>query len=122
MLLIEELAEGLGLSQWPGDAETIVEIGDLENTSLLGVFHDQFSRDHEPGQTLQSSGFQLSPRRPPVPDHGTQPNTSDAAPTAQDSAEGETERLQLSTKSVKHSANAIGSLRCVSVSEGYGSR
>jgi hypothetical protein len=35
MLLIEELAEGLGLSQWPGDAETIVEIGDLENTSLL---------------------------------------------------------------------------------------
>jgi hypothetical protein len=39
-----------------------------------------------------------------------------------DVEEGETERLQLSTKSVKHSTNAIGSLRCVSVSEGYGSR
>jgi hypothetical protein len=43
MLLIEELVEGLGLSHWPGDAETLLEVGDLENTSVLAVRHDQFT-------------------------------------------------------------------------------
>src|SRR5215218_849110 len=36
MALIEALANGLQLQRWPGDPETIVELGDLEVTSLLG--------------------------------------------------------------------------------------
>jgi hypothetical protein len=43
MLLIEELVVVLGLSHWPGDAETILEIGDLENTSVLAARHGQFT-------------------------------------------------------------------------------
>ena len=32
MLVIEELVRGLGLNHWHGDAETILEVGDLEVT------------------------------------------------------------------------------------------
>ena len=39
MLLIEELVEELGLDRWPGDSETILEVGDLENTRVLAVRH-----------------------------------------------------------------------------------
>jgi hypothetical protein len=35
MALIESLADGLRLGRWPGDPDTIVELGDLEVTSLL---------------------------------------------------------------------------------------
>ena len=43
MLLIEELVEELGLDRWPGDPETILEIGDLENTRVLAVRHGLFT-------------------------------------------------------------------------------
>jgi hypothetical protein len=43
MLLIEELIDRLGLERWPGDAETILEVGDLEVTQILGVRHGLFS-------------------------------------------------------------------------------
>ena len=36
MALIGALANGLQLQRWPGDPDTIVELGDLEVTSLLG--------------------------------------------------------------------------------------
>jgi hypothetical protein len=37
LALIGRLAEELRLTWWPGDPDTIVEIGDLENTSILAV-------------------------------------------------------------------------------------
>jgi hypothetical protein len=43
MLLIEELVEELGLDRWPGDSETILEVGDLENTRVLAVRHGLFT-------------------------------------------------------------------------------
>jgi hypothetical protein len=43
MLLIEELVEELGLDRWPGDSETIMEVGDLENTRVLAVRHELFT-------------------------------------------------------------------------------
>jgi hypothetical protein len=43
MLLIEELIEELGLDRWPGDADTILEVGDLENTRLLAIRHGLFT-------------------------------------------------------------------------------
>jgi hypothetical protein len=43
MLLIEELVEELGLDRWPGDSETILEVGDLENTRILAVRHELFT-------------------------------------------------------------------------------
>jgi hypothetical protein len=43
MLLIEELVDELGLDRWPGDAETILEVGDLEDTRLLAVRHGLFT-------------------------------------------------------------------------------
>jgi hypothetical protein len=39
MLLIEELVEELGLDWWPGDSETMLEVGDLEDTRVLAVRH-----------------------------------------------------------------------------------
>jgi hypothetical protein len=39
MLLIEELVEELGLDRWPGDSETILEVGDLEDTRVLAIRH-----------------------------------------------------------------------------------
>ena len=43
MRLIEELVRGLSLNHWPGDAETILEVGDLEVTRILAVRHDLFT-------------------------------------------------------------------------------
>jgi hypothetical protein len=43
MLLIEELVEELGLDRWPGDADTILEVGDLEDTRVLAVRHGLFT-------------------------------------------------------------------------------
>jgi hypothetical protein len=43
MLLIEELIEELGLDRWPGDSETILELGDLGNTRVLAVRHGLFT-------------------------------------------------------------------------------
>jgi hypothetical protein len=43
MRLIEELVRGLSLNRWPGDAETILEVGDLEVTRILAVRHDLFT-------------------------------------------------------------------------------
>ena len=43
MLLIEELVEELGLDRWPGDSETILEVGDLEDTRVLAVRHELFT-------------------------------------------------------------------------------
>jgi hypothetical protein len=43
MLVIEELVRGLSLNHWPGDAETILEVGDLEVTRILAVRHDLFT-------------------------------------------------------------------------------
>jgi hypothetical protein len=43
MLLIEELVTNLGLSHWPGDADTILEVGDLENTIALAVRQGLFT-------------------------------------------------------------------------------
>ena len=43
MLLIEELVEELGLDRWPGDSETILEVGDLEDTRTLAARHGLFT-------------------------------------------------------------------------------
>jgi hypothetical protein len=43
MLLIEELVEELGLDWWPGDSETMLEVGDLEDTRVLAVRHGLFT-------------------------------------------------------------------------------
>ena len=43
MQLIEELAAGLRMSRWPGDSDTIVELGDLEDTSILAVRNGVFT-------------------------------------------------------------------------------
>ena len=43
MLLINELVEGLRLSRWPGDSETILEVGNLEDTRILAVRHGLFT-------------------------------------------------------------------------------
>jgi hypothetical protein len=41
--LIEALAKGLGLDRWPGDADTLVELGDMENTCILARRHGTFT-------------------------------------------------------------------------------
>ena len=41
--LIEALAKGLGLDRWPGDSDTLVELGDMENTRVLARRHGAFS-------------------------------------------------------------------------------
>jgi hypothetical protein len=43
MLLINELVEGLRLSRRPGDSETILNVGDSEDTRLLAVRHGLFT-------------------------------------------------------------------------------
>jgi hypothetical protein len=43
MLLIEELVDELGLDRWPSDADTILEIGNLEDTRILAVRHGLFT-------------------------------------------------------------------------------
>ena len=43
MQLIEELAAGLRMRRWPGDSDTIVELGDLEDTSILAVRNGVFT-------------------------------------------------------------------------------
>jgi hypothetical protein len=43
MQLIEELAAGLRLRHWPGDSDTIVELGGLEDTSILAARNGVFS-------------------------------------------------------------------------------
>src|SRR5688572_5245093 len=42
-LLIEELVDELGLDHWPGDSETILEVGDLEDTRILAIRHGLFT-------------------------------------------------------------------------------
>ena len=41
--LIEALAKGLGLTRWPGDSDTLVELGDMENTRILARRHGTFT-------------------------------------------------------------------------------
>ena len=41
--LIEALAKGLGLTRWPGDPDTLVELGDMENTRILAHRHGTFT-------------------------------------------------------------------------------
>lgn len=43
MLLINELVEGLRLSRRHGDSETILSVGDSEDTRLLAVRHGLFT-------------------------------------------------------------------------------
>jgi hypothetical protein len=43
LAVIGGLAEELRLSRWPGDADTIVEVGDLEDTSILAVREGMFT-------------------------------------------------------------------------------
>ena len=43
MLLIEELVDELGLDRWPGDSETILEVGNLEDTRILAIRHGLFT-------------------------------------------------------------------------------
>jgi hypothetical protein len=43
MLLIEELVDELGLDRWPGDSETILEVGSLEDTRVLAIRHGVFT-------------------------------------------------------------------------------
>jgi len=43
MLLIEKLVEQLRLSRYPGDSETILKIGDSEDTRILAVRHGFFA-------------------------------------------------------------------------------
>ena len=43
MLLIEELVDELGLDRLPGDSETILEIGNLEDTRILAIRHGLFT-------------------------------------------------------------------------------
>jgi hypothetical protein len=43
LLLLEELTRWLGLQRWPGDAETMLEVGDSEITSILAVRHGTFT-------------------------------------------------------------------------------
>lgn len=43
MLLIEELVDELSLDRWPGDSETILEVGDLDGTRVLAVRHGLFT-------------------------------------------------------------------------------
>jgi hypothetical protein len=43
MLLINELVDGLRLSRWPGDSETILEVGNLEDTRILAVRHGLYT-------------------------------------------------------------------------------
>ena len=43
MLLIEELVDELGLDRWPGDSETILEVGSLEDTRVLAIRHGLFT-------------------------------------------------------------------------------
>ena len=43
MLLIDELVDELGLDRWPGDSETILEVGNLEDTRILAMRHGLFT-------------------------------------------------------------------------------
>src|SRR4029453_19007966 len=43
MLLIDELVDELGLDHWPADSETILEVGNLEDTRVLATRHGVFT-------------------------------------------------------------------------------
>src|SRR4029453_7312639 len=43
MLLIEELVDELGLDHWPADSETILEVGNPEDTGVLAIRHGLFT-------------------------------------------------------------------------------
>ena len=43
MLLIEELVDELGLDHRPADSETILEVGNLEDTRVLAIRHGLFT-------------------------------------------------------------------------------
>jgi hypothetical protein len=43
MLLIEELVDELSLDRWSGDSETILEVGNLEDTRAVAIRHDLFT-------------------------------------------------------------------------------
>ncbi len=45
MLLIDELVDELGLDRWPGDSETILEVGNLEDTRILAIRHGLFTSE-----------------------------------------------------------------------------
>jgi nucleotide-binding universal stress UspA family protein len=45
LAVIGRLAEELRLSWWPGEPDTIFEIGDLENSSILAFRHGAFTFD-----------------------------------------------------------------------------
>ena len=71
MLLIDELVDELGLDRWPGDSETILEVGNLEDTRILAIAAWALHlRDHQSRSPLDSRCVQLRPRRSPLLDHG----------------------------------------------------
>ncbi len=43
MLLIDELVDELGLDRWPADSETILEVGNLEDTRVLAIRHGLYT-------------------------------------------------------------------------------
>jgi hypothetical protein len=62
MLLIEELVDELGLDRWPGDPETILEVGDQENTRILAVRHGLFTFESTSrGERSTSAAFRSPP-------------------------------------------------------------
>ena len=68
MLVIEELVRGLSLNHWPGDAETILEVGDLEVTRILAVRHD--ARRYMIIDLCKSFRFELLHQQRPRPTIG----------------------------------------------------
>ena len=71
MQLIEELAAGLRMSRWPGDSDTIVELGNLEDTSILAVRNGVFTYEPRVGDSARFKRRSLGAGRPPLPGHGT---------------------------------------------------
>jgi hypothetical protein len=58
IVLIEKLAEGLRLSRRPGDSETILNVGDSEDTRLLAVRSGRFTFETTSrGQTSMEAAF-----------------------------------------------------------------
>jgi hypothetical protein len=60
MLVIEKLVKRLGMQRWPGDPEIVLEVGDLETTSILAVRHglntfETRSRGHRSTQAVFGS-------------------------------------------------------------------
>jgi hypothetical protein len=71
MQLIEDLAAGLRSHRWPGDSDTIVEFGDLENTSILAVRNGVFTYETTSrGQRSVRAAFSSARDARRYPGHG----------------------------------------------------